>query len=148
MGWNRRSASRIVNLAAATALAAASALAIGAALVAAGLGRGALEASIAVCGTMFVAAHALLERIAAADRFRLAGFSLAPIAVDTGDLLLTERYPAQLSELLLENVLSPPSPESRVVWLFTDAPAPAQRPPPDASAALRNALTELRRSLR
>jgi hypothetical protein len=82
------------------------------------------------------------------------------------ELLLTERFqPVGADELVLDDILAELTPDSRVVRLFDPAamPTPAQLharierhlgdgnsavAPPDASQALYDALTELRRSLR
>lgn len=111
--------------------------------------------------------------------YRLADFTVAPVEVEALDeLLLTDadrlpdelvltdadRLPAQ-DELMLEDVLAEPPPDSRVVRLFDPAamPTPGQlharidrhlagsdpaTPSPDASQALHQALADLRRSLR
>ncbi|MEO7635919.1 MAG: hypothetical protein ABIS38_09785 [Sphingomicrobium sp.] len=62
---------------------------------------------------------------------------------------------APLGELMLDQPLIVPAGESRVVRLFDPTKMPADRPSaavlapsPDASQALRDALSELRRSLR
>jgi hypothetical protein len=82
------------------------------------------------------------------------------------ELSLTERFqPVGADELVLDDILAELTPDSRVVRLFDPAamPTPAQLnarierhlgegnsavAPPDASQALYDALTELRRSLR
>ena len=112
------------------------------------------------------------------QRFRLADFEPARIeaAPELDELLLTEQVeliltdadrlpPAAVDELLLEDILSEIGPQARVVRLFDPAsmPTPGQlnarieqhlnsgtppSAPSDASQALYDALTELKRSLR
>lgn len=83
------------------------------------------------------------------------------------ELLLDELYVEQADELLLEDRLVVPDPDSRVVRLFSAeamptagqlkeridlhlavSPRPVSQPVPDASQALFAALADLRRSLR
>lgn len=126
----------------------------------------------------FAASAWLLGKVAAERHgFALSDFDLKALEFDDpGELLLTEqielvltdsdrlRTPAPADELVLDDILEQLGPQSRVVSLFgrlaTPTPgqlnarierhlAGAEQPSaPDASAALYEALTELRRSLR
>ena len=115
----------------------------------------------------------VLQRLGPGDaRFEIPPFDVEEIAAETLDeLILTDadRLPAVNvtagDELILDDVLADVEPDARVVRLFDVAamPTPGQlnarieqhlsegsspAAPPDASHALYEALTELRRSLR
>ena len=110
---------------------------------------------------------AALRAVRPADpSFAIAGFEVqaAPVG-DIGELLLSDsdRVGGPIAdELMLDDVLSDPRPDSRVVRLFDPAAMPADSPgfdrafggasavpaPPDASQALHEALAKLRHSLR
>ena len=138
-------------------------------------------------GGTFAAAF-IAMRIVPAEARHLALTDFEPAAVPaveaaTDELLLVERYEAPdelyldqplevaasdaVAELLLDDALPAPTPDSRVVQLFADgrmptagqlvkridrhlaeASVPAQAPSSDASDALNEALAQLRRSLR
>lgn len=144
--------------AASAALAAACAFAIGK-LAAVAWAWPAVTAGVstAVGCAAFIAGRALLHWIAANEPLALPRFELVPVesgAIEPLDeLLLTEPWlqagaHCAGDELLLDDVLQPASSQARVIRLFDpEATAPASAPP-DASEALRQALIELRRSLR
>lgn len=117
----------------------------------------------------FLCAFLLLRTVRPiAPEFAIAGFDLPPVRVSQmAELVLSDsdRFrPASADELLLDDVLSDPEPDSRVVRLFDPAAMPADLPdarrdprfagasavptPPDASQALHEALAKLRHSLR
>ncbi|HVL79573.1 MAG TPA: hypothetical protein VM346_09855 [Sphingomicrobium sp.] len=155
-----------VDAAAAAALAASLALA---AVKLAGSGPGAALAALAG----FAAAFAGLRRVPPEPpTFAVSPFE--PVTVqsesfDPPELLLTAdmavQQPAEVDELVLDDVLASLSPDSRVVRLFQPVELPTAgelqatidrhlraggklNTPPDATHALHDALAELRRSLR
>ena len=135
----------------------------------------ALTAALGACALTF---RLLSAVIPAAPSFRLPAFALTELEPDAPDeLLLTEQVELVLTdadrlnaassddELILEDILAELGPDSRVVRLFDRRamPTPGQlnarieqhlrtaespNAPEDASDALLQALTELRRSLR
>jgi hypothetical protein len=131
----------------------------------------------------FAATLGILRRLPFQGRWRLPDFPLADLAPepreDVGgspELLLTDAdrlHPEHLAgaasaiaeELLLDDVLASPAPDSRVVRLFGEPPVPrpgelqarierhleqrgSEAAPADAAAALSEALAAVRRSLR
>lgn len=125
--------------------------------------------SLALAGAAvaFLGAYLALRAIRPCEPvFAIAGFSAEPVPVrDLEELLLelSDRFqkPASADELVLDDVLANPQPDSRVVRLFDPAAMPADSPafdrhggasavpaPPDASQALHDALSKLRHSLR
>jgi hypothetical protein len=127
----------------------------------------AFAGAAASAGLWFMLALRLLEAVEpAARRLPVSIFDVRGLdPFDVPELLLTERFePAGPSEepLLLDDILGEIGPDSRVVRLFDPAamPTPGQldarirnrlgrdpRAGEDASAALHEALAELRRSL-
>lgn len=111
-----------------------------------------------------------LRAVGPRERFRVAVFDVSQIEpMDPPELLLTDRYEpvADIAQdpLVLDDILAELGPDSRVVRLFDPAamPTPGQlddhiqrhlvsaapaATPPDASQVLREALAELRQSLR
>jgi hypothetical protein len=123
--------------------------------------------ALPLAGCAFLAMLAVLRAVRPSDpAFDIADFEvqLAP-AVDMDELVLgnSDRIAQPFAdELMLDDVLSDPRPDSRVVRLFDPAAMPADAPgfdrrfggasavpaPPDASQALHEALAKLRHSLR
>ena len=130
----------------------------------------ALEApspALAGAGVAFLGAFLTLRVIRPPEAvFAIAGFNVEPAAVGVLDELVlsdSDRVAApSADELVLDDVLADPEPDSRVVRLFDPAAMPADSPgfdrqfsgasavptPPDASQALHEALAKLRHSLR
>ena len=133
--------------------------------------KGVAAASSGVIG--YALALLSLRRIARDEpMFGIPPFQVMPLDVAVVDeLLLTEadivqpRPLVQANELVLDDILAQLGPDSRVVRLFDPAvmptpgqlnarierhlrESPSQAPPVDASQALYEALSELRRSLR
>jgi hypothetical protein len=124
--------------------------------------------ALAGAAVAFLGAYTTLRAIRPREPvFAIAGFSAEPVPVrDLEELLLelSDRFqkPASADELVLDDVLANPQPDSRVVRLFDPAAMPADSPafdrqfgcaiavpaPPDASQALHEALSKLRHSLR
>lgn len=119
----------------------------------------------AAAGLTFLAAHALLRRVASQPaRFALATF--AETLLEPNELILTgaDRLEQPEEPLVLDDILAAMGPDSRVVRLFNPASMPTAAqlsrridrhldkksvpPQADASDALHAALDELRRSLR
>ena len=150
---------------------AAAALAAAGAFAALRLGFSPILAA-AVASASFLGGFRMLTSIEAkAPAYALAGFEVAslPEPTEVDELLLTDAdrvpyVPAAADELLLEDVLTKIADESRVVRLFDPAamPSPGELKDridshldsdssaaayPDASKALLDALSELRRSL-
>jgi len=130
-------------------------------------------AAALVAGAMLLASSRLLRSISAASpTLALAPFETAPLpeVADVDELILTDgdRLDAgdqseHVDELVLDDVLAKLEDLSRVVRLFDPSAMPspgelkgridrhldgASSPPPDASQALHDALSELRRNLR
>ena len=155
-----------VDFAAAAILAAAAAYAL--------LRRGWSPAvATVVAGAMLLASSRILRSISAGSpTLTLAPFETAPLpeVADVDELVLTDadRLDAgdqgeHVDELVLDDVLAKLEDLSRVVRLFDASAMPspgelkgridrhldaASSPPPDASQALHDALSELRRNLR
>lgn len=131
--------------------------------------RAAGEPSPALAGAAFafLGAFMALRVIRAADpTFAIADFEVQPAPLSVLDELVlsdSDRLGANSSdELVLDDALADPEPDSRVVRLFDPAAMPADSQgfdrqfggaiavpaPPDASQALLEALTKLRHSLR
>lgn len=119
----------------------------------------------AAAGLGCAGAFAALRQVRPAPpAFAVPGFE--PVALDVpAELVLTdaERVSPETHELLLDDVLRPADPDSRVVRLFDVSAMPtpgelkahidrhlaaSQSAPPDASQALFDALAQLRSSLR
>jgi hypothetical protein len=128
---------------------------------------GAPSPALAGAAFGFLGAFMALRAIRPADlTFAIAGFDVPPTPVSVLDELVlgdSDRLGANSSdELVLDDVLTDPDPDSRVVRLFDPAAMPPDSPgfdrqfggaiavptPPDASQALLEALTKLRHSLR
>lgn len=136
----------------------------------------ALQTAIGVAGTMFVIAFVVMRSVAPAEpSFIIAEIGAgaeelvldqawAEVASELDELVLdrplVEQRSAELAELLLEDALGAPDPQSRVVQLFepdqlrqridrhlANARAVEAADPADASDALSAALAELKRSL-
>jgi hypothetical protein len=111
-----------------------------------------LAASALACASAFYT----LRAVQPAERgYTLPAFAIGPVdAAPVDELLLTEADRVQPDELLLDRALAHIGPESRVVRLFAPAGAaattgePKARPAADASKAMLEALTKLRRSIR
>lgn len=126
-----------------------------------------------VAGAMLLASSRFLRSISAGSpTFELVAFDTAPLpeVTDLDELVLTDadRLDAgdqseHVDELVLDDVLAKLEDLSRVVRLFDASAMPspgelksridrhldgASNPPPDASQALHDALSELRRNLR
>ena len=118
---------------------------VAAAILAAAIAFAALKLGLAPALPVALIAFALvfagLRRVPAAERsLPLASFAAAPFEA-------LGAWPGD-DELLLDDVLVQPEPDSRVVQLFDPMPRPtAGAALPDASQALSDALRELRRSL-
>lgn len=127
----------------------------------------AAAALAALCGTL----TALRAVRPGAQRYRISDFGLPDITLPPEELVLSDEHRADAApapataELILDDVLAELAPDSRVVRLFDRAAMPtpgelsaridrhlnaARRPAssPDASDALHEALSDLRRSLR
>lgn len=141
MAWGIRPVELAAVMTAAVAMAGASAFAVHAVLGAAAALLAGPAALLAVAG--------LLVRIDAAPH-ALPQFQLERMAAFDGaaELLLTEIVALNEQELLLDDALEEPAADARVVRLFDVQARPAAAPAPDASDALRQALSDLRRSLR
>jgi hypothetical protein len=128
---------------------------------------GAPSPALAGAAFAFLGAFMGLRAIRPADpTFAIAGFEVQPAPVTVLDELVlrdSDRLDANSSdELVLDDALADPEPDSRVVRLFDPAAMPADSlgfdrqfggaiavpTPPDASQALLEALTKLRHSLR
>ena len=115
----------------------------------------------------FLGAFIALRAVRPADSsFAIAGFGVRPLPLSLLDELVlrdSDRLAANFpDELVLDDALADPEPDSRVVRLFDPAAMPADSQgfdrrfggavatgtPPDASQALLEALTKLRHSLR
>jgi hypothetical protein len=127
-------------------------------------------AGAAAAAIAFVGAHRALGRIDSQPRFALREFALGGIEeAEEDELLLTELTELLLvetvktdDELLLDDRLAEPEPDSRVVRLFDPRTMPTAgelharverhlskgAAYPDATAELHDALTALRNSLR
>jgi hypothetical protein len=131
--------------------------------------------AIASGGSVFALAYLAMQAVPPEPRYMaLSGFAAPPV---DDELLLDQPWHEELlldqplvvtsaiAELLLDDPLPAPAPESRVVQLFADGRMPTAgqlinridqhlaeegraAPPLDASDALSEALAELRRSLR
>ena len=147
---------------------------IGAAALAAGAGFAALKLapqwSLATALAALAFGYATMRLVRAEPLTRaLPSFELAPLEPSSArdELLLDQLYVEDGDELLLEDPLPAPTPDSRVVRLFAvdslptagqlktridqhlaTTPRPALQQVPDASDALFAALADLRRSLR
>jgi hypothetical protein len=130
-------------------------------------GSGSPSPALAGAGVAFLGSLLVLRAIRPPERiFAIAGFNVEPAAVGELDELVLGNCdrvgkPAA-DELVLDDVLADPEPDSRVVRLFDPAAMPADSPgfdrqfsgaravppPPDASRALHEALAKLRHSLR
>lgn len=139
-------------------------------------GAPATQTAIGLAGTMFVMAYLFMRSVRPAQP----SFAIPEIQVGTGELTLdqvwrdvageldellldrplVEQRSAELAELLLEDALGAPDPDSRVVQLFApdqlrqridrhlaNARESEGVGPVDASDALSAALAELKRSL-
>lgn len=122
--------------------------------------------ALAGAGVTFLGLFLALRAVRPSEpAFAMAGFAVEPVpAVQVEELLLelSARFgkPAAADELVLDDVLVDPEPDSRVVRLFDPAAMPAGPPdgpfagasavpaPQDASQALHEALAKLRHSLR
>lgn len=146
-------AERAVFAAASAALAGACAFAVanGAAVAGAAPATAAAVATVLAAAVFFVA-MAVLKQVAESEPLALPSFET--IAIEPRDeLLLTDAWLSGSAEdegdaLLLDDVLEPASSDARVIRLFDPQAMPPASAPPDASDALRQALIELRRSLR
>ena len=126
-----------------------------------------LSAALAAAGVAFLGAFLTLRTVRPVDpTFAIARFDNEPPPVsDVEELVLgdSDRVGQPIAdELILDDVLPYPEPDSRVVRLFDPAAMPADSPgfdrqfsgasavptPPDASQALHEALAKLRHSLR
>jgi hypothetical protein len=126
-------------------------------------------ATLAAAGVAFVTVFLMLRTIRPSEQeFAVTEFDLQAVAVGEADeLILCElhRVAARVTdELVLDDVLADPEPDSRVVKLFDPSAMPIDLPdaggdprfagasavptPPDASQALHEALAKLRHSLR
>lgn len=136
-----------------------------------------LQTAIGVAATMFVIAFVVMRSVAPAEP----SFLMPQIEVGAGELVLDQAWAevaneldellldrplvdqrsAELAELLLEDALGAPDPQSRVAQLFApeqlrqridrhlaNARAVEAADPADASDALSAALADLKRSLR
>jgi hypothetical protein len=125
----------------------------------------ALSSALAGAAVAFLPAFLVLRAVRPKEpEFALARFDCAvPSVREFDELVLSElhRVAARVTEeLVLEDALADPEPDSRVVRLFDAAAMPADQEgfdsllsrasaaPPDASQALHQALTKLRNSLR
>ena len=149
MAPDSRRLEQCVETAAALSMAVACAFAVGALLAADGLGQRAAPASIITAAIMFFVTRELLGRVEPRAEFRLPAFAQTPLPAHHGadELLLTDCWTPQ-EELLLDDVLEQPSADSRVVRLFEPGARVPTTAAPDASERLRQALQDLRRSLR
>lgn len=139
MAWGNRQVEQAAVITAAVAMAGAGAFAVHAVV-------GAAAALLTGPAVLLVVAG-LLVRIDAAPH-ALPQFELEPMSAFEGaaELLLTETVAPDEQELLLDDALEEPAADARVVRLFDVQPKLAASP--DASDALRQALSDLRRSLR
>ena len=149
MALDSRRLEQWVETAAALSMAAACAFAVAALRAADGLGHGAAPAALLTGAIMFFVTRELLGRVEPRTELWLPAFAPAPLPADHGvdELLLTDRWTVR-DELLLDDVLEQPAPDSRVVRLFERGARPPATAAPDASETLRQALQDLRRSLR
>jgi len=165
-GMNIRHVDRIEGI---TSLAAAVILAAAVGFAVSRLTPSIVAAGGAAASALFIALLALRSIAPGDEAFPLAPFALAELEFEEFDeLLLTEADRVHAStdddELVLDDILANLGEDSRVVRLFDASamPTPAQlraqidqhltrqasREAPDASAALHEALAELRSSLR
>lgn len=127
-------------------------------------------AAAAAAAIAFVGAHQALGRIDRQPRFALPDFAVSTVEAEEDALLLTELTELLLTEtvatgdeLLLDDPLDQPAPDSRVIRLFDPRTLPTagdlhdrierhlQRPSlayPDATLELHEALSALKNSLR
>lgn len=120
-------------------------------------------AAVAFAAWTLAGTAAPVPAVAAASAFLLAYAALRKLPADNPSYVLPAFEPAPIelaqeapnssTELLLDDRLTRVEPNARVVQLFDprQGPAASDRPnsvPADASAALSEALAELRRSLR
>jgi hypothetical protein len=127
-------------------------------------------AGVAAAAIAFVGAHQALGRIDRQPRFALPEFAVDTVEAEEDELLLTELTELLLTEtvaigdeLLLDDPLDQPAPDSRVIRLFDPRTLPTagnlhdrierhlQRPSPaypDATSELHEALSALKSSLR